>query len=220
MTAPQLLKNLARLDRQRIPLYLSSDKVERWYLQKVSQVIELTTSEALSGKAGSNFFGLATLEAGGEKTTEAKVAIDNVIVQCVVAENAARATKSLVDLASAPPTAGELLYYWGSARIAVMKAGLLPATTGLTESECATVTSIRRSQESLLEQLDPGAGTIVLTFKSQTRAYASIASKRSVLADPLVSYHSQQAFGILGTLESTHGGVVFIDPLWIWYTPE
>jgi hypothetical protein len=101
-----------------------------------------------------------------------------------------------------------------------MKAGLLPATTGLTESECATVTSIRRSQESLLEQLDPGAGTIVLTFKSQTRAYASIASKRSVLADPLVSYHSQQAFGILGTLESTHGGVVFIDPLWIWYTPE
>ncbi len=46
---------------------------------------------------------MSSSEAGGEKGTESKVAIDRAIFQGTLSENVARATNTLVDLASAEP---------------------------------------------------------------------------------------------------------------------
>lgn len=217
MTANELIKDLARLEKHRASLYLSTEKMEQWYLQKVSQIVELGTGEVLSGKLEAGLFGILKSEAGGEKSTESKVALDNVIVQSVVAENAARASKTLVDLSSAEPNKGELCYYLGAARITVMKATVSPENTGLSASECSTITEVRYAQESILKVFDPNASTIVLTFRANHQAFASIGSLKSVNPGSLSSYHTHESFGILCTLESTHGEVVFLDPLWIWH---
>ena len=217
MTAGELLKHMARLDKHRVSLYLSTDKLEHWYLQKVSQILELGASEALSGKLEAGLLGILKSEAGGEKSTESKVAIDNVIVQGVVAENVARASKTLVDLSSDEPKKGELCYYLGAARLTLMNATASTESTGLSPSECSTIATIRSAQETILKAFDPNAGTIALTFRANNRAFASIGTLKSVNPNWLASYHNQERFGILSTLESSHGEVVFLDPLWIWY---
>lgn len=217
MTAHDLIKHLARLERHRVSLYLSTEKMEHWYLQKVSQILELGTGEVLSGKLEAGLLGILRSEAGGEKSAESKVAIDNEIVQGVVAENVARASKALIDLASAEPKKGELCYYLGAARITLMNATASQETTGFNAAECSTITAVRSAQETILKAFDPNAGTIVLTFRANHRAFASIGSLKSVNPNWLSSYHSQERFGILCTLESTSGEVVFLDPLWIWH---
>ena len=73
------------------------------------------------------------------------------------------------------------------------------------------------TKEDILKVFDPHAGTIVLTFTANRRAFASIGSLKSVKEDGLSSYHNKEKFGMLCTLESTHGDAVFLDPLWIWH---
>jgi len=217
MTAGELTAYLAPLGEHRASLYLATEKIEDWYLQKVSQVMDLRTGEVLSGKIEAGLFGILKSEAGGEKSTESEVVMDKAVVQGVVAENVARASETLVDLSSKEPTKGELLYYLGTARIAVMKAMISPETTELSPSECSTIAAVRRSQEDILGFFESQAETIVLTFKTNGRAFASIGSLKSVNGNWLASYHDQKKFGILCTLESIHSEVIFLDPLWIWY---
>ncbi|SRR6266851_3278343 len=217
MNAYELIKNLARLDKYRVSLYLSTEKIEHWYLQKVSQIVELDTGEVLSGKIEAGLLGLLKSEAGGEKSTESKIAIENAIVQGVVAENVARASKMLVNLSSTEPKKGELLYYLGPARITIMSATTSPDNTELSHKECSVIASVRHAQESILRAFDPSAGTIALTFRANGQAFASIASMKSVIANALSSYFSDMSFGVLCTMENTRGDVVFLDPLWIWH---
>jgi hypothetical protein len=216
LTAQELIKQLARLEKHRVSLYLSKEKMEHWYLQKVSQILELGTGEVLSGKLEAGLFGILKSEAGGEKSADSKVAIDNEIVQGVVAENVARASKALVDLSTAEPKKGELCYYLGAARITLMNATVSSESTGFNAAECATIAAVRSAQEAILKAFDPNAGTIVLTFRANHRAFASIGSLKAVNPNWLSSYHSQECFGILCTLESTKQKVAFLDPLWIW----
>ena len=122
----------------------------------------------------------------------------------------------LIDLSTDEPKKGELSYFLGPARITVMKAALTPVSTGLGAGECSTIAAVRAAQESILKVFDPNAETIVLTFAANHLAFASIGSLKSVNQSWLSSYHNEESFGILCTLESTHGGVVFLDPLWIW----
>lgn len=217
MNAYDLIKNLARLEKYRVSLYLSTEKIEHYYLQKVSQIVELDTGEVLSGKIEAGLMGFLKSEVGGEKTTGSKVAIQSAIVQGVVAENVARASKTLVDLSSSQPAKGELLYYLGPARIAIMGATISPDNTEIDRKECSAVESVRRSQESILRAFDPNAGTITLTFRAHGRAFASIGSLKSVNANALSTYWSEKTFGILCTVENTGTVVSFLDPLWIWH---
>ena len=216
MTTLDLIKYMARLEKHRDSLYLSTEKMEQWYLQKVSQILELGTGEVLSGKLEAGLWILKS-EVGGEKSTESKVAIDNVIVRGVVAENAARASKTLVDLSSAEPKKGELCYYLGAARITLMNAAVSPEITGFSVGECSTIAAVRNDQETILKAFDPNAKTIVLTFRANHRAFASIGSLKSVIENSLSSHYNEESFGILCTLESTRGAVVFLNPLWIWH---
>jgi hypothetical protein len=217
LNANEIIKVLAQLEKHRASLYLSSQKMEHWYLQKVSQIRELGTDEALLGKLKAGLPWM--LEAGAEskKGTESKVAIEKDIVQGIVAENAARVSKTLVDLTSGIPKKGELLYYAGPARISMMNATLSAETNALNSQQCSTVNAERNSQEAILKAFDSDDATIVLTFTTNSHAFASIASRKCVYPSPLSSYHAEETFGILGTLESTQGGVFFLDPLWIWH---
>jgi len=217
MNAYELIKNLARLEKYRASLYLSTEKMEHWYLQKVSQIVELDTGEVLSGKIEAGLFGVLKSEAGGARSTDSKVVIENAIVQGVVAENVARASKTLVDLSFTAPEKGEILYYLGPARITIMSAITSPDNTDLNDQECAAIASVRHAQESILKAFDPNAGTIALTFRTNGRAFASIGSTKSVIANALSSYFSEESFGILCTMENTRSDVVFLDPLWMWY---
>jgi hypothetical protein len=217
MNANELIKNLEQLEKYRASLYLATDKMEHWYLQKVSQIVELGTDEVLSGKIEAGLLGFIKSEAGGTKSMKSTVVIEHPIAQGVVAEYAARASKTLVDLSSTEPKAGELLYYLGPARITIMSEATSPDNTELNERECAAIASVRRTQELILKAFDPNAGTIALTFRTSRRAFASIASTKSVIANALSSYISQKSFGILCTMENTRDEVVFLDPLWIWY---
>lgn len=217
MTTHELLTYLARLEKYRASLYLSPDKIEHWYLQKVSQIMELGTGEQLSGKLEASLWGVLRSEVGGDKVTESKVAIDNEIVQGVVVENVARASKTLIDLSLYEPKKGELCYYLGAARITLMNVLISPENTSLDAAESSTVSAIRKDQEAILEAFDPNTGTIVLTFKANHRTFASIGSLKSVKSNWLSSYHNAERFGILCTLERTFGEVAFLDPLWIWH---
>ncbi len=217
LTADKLIKHLARIERHRVSLYISSEKIERWYLQKVSQILELGTGEVLSGKLEGGLLGLLRTEAGGEKGTDSKVAIDHPIVQGIVAENVARATNTLVDLASTEPKKSELCYYLGPARITLMQETAPPTPTEPNPAQWFTINEVRSAQKSILQFVDPNAETIVLSFSANHRALASICSLKSVDLDALSSYHEEKYFGILCTLESTRGEVAFLDPLWIWH---
>jgi len=217
MTAEELIGYLAPLGEHRKSLYLSMEKIEDWYLQKVSQIMDLRTGEVLSGKIEAGLFGILKSEVGGDKSTESEVIMDKAVVQGVVAENVARVSKTLVDLSSAEPKKGELVYYLGAARVTVAGETISSERTGLSPGECSTIGSVRKSQEDILRIFDPHAGTIVLTFAANGRAFASIGSLKSVVPNWLASYHGEDRFGILCTLESTHGDVIFLDPLWVWY---
>ena len=217
LTADKLIKHLARVERHRVSPYISSEKIERWYLQKVSQILELGTGEVLSGKLEGGLLGLLRTEAGGEKGTDSKVAIDHPIVQGIVAENVARASNTLVDLASTEPKESELCYYLGPAQITLMKETALPESSELSPAQWFTINAVRSGQETILKFVDPSAETIVLSFSANHQDFASICSLKSVDLDALSSYHSKEYFGILCTLESTRGEVAFLDPLWIWH---
>src|SRR5262245_21318210 len=213
MNPNDILPYLATLRKYRVTLYLSSEKIEHWYLQKDAQITEVGAGEALAGKVEAGFLGFLKSEVGADRSREAKVAVDNVIVQAVVAENAARAAGTLVDLTAAPPAAGELLYYLGPARVTLMDTPLSPDTTGLDAKACAAISQARESQEKILRFFDPHAGTIVLTFPANHRALASIASLKSVTPNALSSYHGQKRYGILCTLENARAEAAFVDPL-------
>jgi hypothetical protein len=96
MNAYDLIKNLAPIEEHRSSLYLSPEKLESWYLQKVSQIVELDTGEDLSGKIEAGVFGILKSEVGGNRTQESKVAIEHPIVQGVVAEKVARELSFIV----------------------------------------------------------------------------------------------------------------------------
>ena len=217
MTAQELIKHLAQLKKYRASMYLSKEKMEQWYLQKVSQILELGTGEVLSGKVEASLLGLLKSEGGGQKSSETKIAIDNEIVQGVVAENVARASKTLILLSSTEPKKGELCYYLGTARTTLLDTDVTPENTELNADECSTIQRIRSKQEYILKLFDPDARTIVLTFRANDRAYAAICCIKSVNPNWLSSYASEEHFGILCTLEIVRNNVIFLDPIWIWH---
>ena len=219
MNAYDLVKNLAPLEKHRSSLYLSPEKLESWYLQKVSQIVELDTGEGQSGKIEAGVFGILKSEAGGSRTQESKVAIEHPIVQGVVAEKVARASGTLVDLSSTESRKGELLYYLGPARITIMNTTISPDNTELNDEECSAIESVRRSHEDFLKAVDPTVKTIALTFKVNGRAFASIASVSLKTVNPnlLERYRDEKEFGILCTEQKRSRNVVFLDPLWIWH---
>lgn len=219
MNAYDLIKNLATLEKHRSSLYLSPDKLESWYLQKVSQIVELDTGEDLSAKIEAGLFGILKSEVGGNRTQESKVSIEHPIVQGVVAEKVARAFKTLVDLSSTEPRNGELLYYLGPARITIMNTTISPDNTELNDEECSAIESVRRSHEDFLKAFDPTVKTIVLTFKVNGRVFASIASVslKTVNLNLLARYSDKEEFGILCTEQKRSRNTTFLDPLWIWH---
>lgn len=86
MNAEELIKKLTRLEKYRDSIYLATEKIEQWYLLKVSQIVALDTGEVMSGKIEAGLLTFAKSEAGGEKTKQSKLAIDRAIVQGLVAE--------------------------------------------------------------------------------------------------------------------------------------
>jgi hypothetical protein len=218
MSAYDIIKNLAPLEKHRTSLYLSPEKLESWYLQKVSQIVELDSGEDLSGKIEASVLGILKSEVGGNRTQESKVSIEHPIVQGVVAEKAARASKTLVDLSSTEPRKGELLYYLGPARIAIMSTTISPDNAELNDEECSAIESVRHSHEDFLKAFDPTVKTIALTFKVNGQAFASIASVslKTVNLNLLGRYRDEKEFGILCTEQRRSTNVVFLDPLWIW----
>jgi hypothetical protein len=219
MSAYDIIKNLTTLQKHRTSLYLSAEKLESWYLQKVSQIVEFGSGEDLSGKFEASALGFFKSEVGGNKTQEAKVSIEHPIVQGVVAEKAARASKTLVDLSSTEPKEGELLYYLGPARITTMSTTISSDNTELNDEECSAIESVRHSHEDFLKAVDPTIKTIAFTFRVNGRAFASIASvsPKTVNLNLLERYRDKKEFGILCTEQKRSGNVVFLDPLWIWH---
>lgn len=217
MTAQELIKHMAQLKKYRASMYLSKEKMEQWYLQKVSPILELGTGEVLSGKTEAGLVGLFKGEVGGQKSSEAKIAIDNEIVQGVVAENVARASDTLLLLSSIEPKKGELCYYLGAARTTIMNETVTPGNTELNADECSIIQKVRSAQEDSLKVFDPASRTMVLTFRTNDRAFAAICSTKSVNPNWPTSYGSEKHFGILCTLESVHDNVTLLDPIWIWH---
>lgn len=217
MTAKELIKHMMQLKKYRASMYLSREKMEQWYLQKVSPILELGTGEVLSGKIEAGFPGLYKSEGAGQRSSESKVAIDNEIVQGVVAENVARASKTLLLLSSDTPKKGELCYYLGAARTTRIKETVTPDNTGLTPDECRIIQKARSAQEESLKVFYPEARTMLLTFKTNDQAFASICSTKTVNPNWPTSYWSEENFGILCTLERVNKSVIFLDPIWIWH---
>lgn len=217
MTAQELIKHMAQLKKYRALMYLSKEKIEQWYLQKVSPILELGTGEVLSGKIEAGLPGLFKSAGGGQKSSEIKIAIDNEIVQGVVAENVARASNSLLVLSSSDPEKGELCYYLGAARTTRINEMVTPDNTELKADECSIIQKVRSAQEDSLKMFDSDAGTMVLTFRTNDRVFAAICSKKSVNPNWPTSYSSENHFGILCTLERIHENVIFLDPIWIWH---
>jgi hypothetical protein len=217
MTAQELIKHMAQLKKYRTSMYSSKEKMEQWYLQKVSPILEIGTGEVLSGKIGAGLSGLFKSEAGGQKSSEVKIAIDNEIVQGVVAENVARASNTLLLLSSTEPRKGELCYYLGTARTTKMNETVTPDNTELNADECSIIQKIRSAQEDSLKAFDPDTRTMVLTFRTNGRTFAAICSTKSVKPNWPTSYGSEEHFGILCTLERVLDTVILLDPIWIWH---
>ncbi len=217
MTAKELIKHMAQLKKYRASMYLSKEKMEQWYLQKVSPILELGTGEVLSGKIEAGLLGFIKSEGGGQKSSEAKIAIDNEIVQGVVAENVARTSNTLLLLSSTEPKKGELCYYLGTARTTLINETVTPDNTELNADECSIIQKARSAQEDSLKVFYPDARTMVLTFRANDRAFATICSTKSVNPNWPTSYGSEKHFGILCTLERVHVNVIFLDPIWIWH---
>jgi hypothetical protein len=217
MTVEELIKYATQLKRLRATMYLSKDKMEQWYLQKMSQIMEWGSGQALSGNIEASLLGLFKSGAGGEKTSAIKIDLKNETVQAVIAENAARASGTLVFLSTTRPPQGELCYYLGTARTILPGTDVTPENTELNADECATTNAVRSRQEEILKLFDASAKTAVLSFRANDCAYAAICSLKHADADWLTSYADEKHFGILCTLESIRDNVIFLDPIWIWH---
>ena len=217
MTAQELINYMAQLKVYRAVMYLSKEKMEQWYIQKVSPILELGTSEALSGKIEAGLPGVFKSEGGGQKSSEIKISLDNEIVQGVVAENVARASNTLLSLSSTKPEKGELCYYLGAARTTLINEIVSPDNSDLNANECSLVQKVRNAQEESLKVFDSKTRTMVLTFRANNLAFASICSTKSVNPNWPTSYGNEKHFGMLSTLESIHDSVIFLDPIWIWH---
>ena len=217
MDDTELVKRLSFSGKYRNTLYLAAQKIERYYIQKVALATEITRNKKSGGKVSASLFTFLGADVSEEKSLAAKVAITPML-QAIAAENAARQSRTLVDLISVIPSQGELLLYVGPARFIRMNEPLVPEMTEFPGSSCERISERRRIQEEILRMKDDKIRTVVLIFAVHDKMFASIASTEFIEYGLFGSYYAEHHFGILCTMEGkAEREVTFLDPLWIWH---
>lgn len=212
----ELVKKLSFTGKYRNELYLSPSKIENLYVQRVAQIAEIARSGSVKGGVSGNILSFLGAEVSGEKGLESKVAITP-LLQAIIAENAARESKALIDLTAQAPRAGELARYIGPANITLMNNDLTQEKSGISAKACLAINSRRKIQEEILQFSKPNIRTVVMTFVAQNTVFAAIASAEFIHDSGLASYFNGPTFGILCMTEDILPEVTFLNPLWIWH---
>ena len=210
------IKKLSLTGKLRNTLYMEDKKVENYFIQKISAVTEVTQKKDMVAKAGFSILGFLGDISGGEGfETSVKT---KPMLQAIVAENAARELNTLIDLGSAEPIGGDILYYLGPARITIPSPDNPLVAEELPPNSCSRIMDRKQNQDEALQWLEKESKTILLTFVARDTVFAAIASTKWVDANIFSSYHAQEHFGILCTMEGKpEPEVTFLNPLWIWY---
>jgi hypothetical protein len=212
----EIVKSLSPTGTARATLYLSPSKVDELFLQTVGAITEFARSSQTSGKVGlGGVFGLFGGEISKEKVLEAKTSLSP-LLKAMLIDKVGRDNGQVVDLALQPAIEGKLLSYVGPGHLILMNSLLTSEETGLELNTCLVIEDNRKKQESVLRFANDNHRTIVLSFASHGKNFASIASTEHVEFGMLASYASGPIYGILCRFESKIKEVTFLSPLWIW----
>ncbi len=211
----ELVKNLSFTGKLRTTLYISPPKIESVYVQRVSQVTELSQNQNFKGGLKGDILGFLGADLSGEKGLGSKVAI-NPMLQAIIAENAAQKLKRIIDISSSVSEAGELLRYIGPAQFTLMDHELEAADSELPAEICQTIETKRKIQEKIWRFKDDTVRSVLLTFVVNDQIFASIASTDFIDINTFSSYFGEPDFGVLCMIEDIHPQVTFLNPLWVW----
>jgi hypothetical protein len=217
MNDRELIEKASLTGKYRESLYLAPSKIEDYFVQKVAAATELGRSNKRGGKLSTSLFSFLGAEASEEAALTTKISVTPML-QAIIAENAARESGTLIDLTSQPPSQGVLIFYVGPARFTAMNEPLVSEMTPLPAPAVQCISRRRSIQEEILRLKDDRLRTAVLVISAQQRVFAAIASTEFMQLNSFASYHSEERFGVLCTMEgSATQDVAFLNPMWIWY---
>lgn len=212
----ELVKKLSLTGKYRNELYLAPAKIENLYIQRVSQIVEIARTGIRKGGLSGNILGFLGADVSAEKGLESRVAVTP-LLQAIIAENAARESKTLIDLREQQPQVGELAHYVGNACITIMDKDLTQADTGVSPDVCMAINNRKHTQEQILRFKGPDIRTVVLSFTAQDTVFAAIASTEFLNTGGLASYIGGPTYGILCIIEDVTPEATFLNPLWVWH---
>jgi hypothetical protein len=215
MTSPQqVVELLSPTGGARGTLYLNRARVEELYTQIGPRVDEIVLELGLDAKVGASFFGLAQLEAGGQKKLAGSTTVDPVM-KAMLLEAIARKRGDIVDLSNNDHMQSKWLYFVGDGAILGPGEALTHDRIDLPDKVISAIQSERTTQEQWLGK-DGAPGRAILWVARGREPLASVASEEWIDRNALASHHCSPPFGILGRLERKITSVVFIAPVWLW----